>query len=435
MPTAQADSENRNPSSRSTPRGNVDRSPDPTLETVRERFGAFYVVYVGLFVLLFAYLISARLAEVALGAEFQSRVERAIVIRSLDRSISEQMKEGIESAVHSSAWVRWGGLRVSTLVLAQDGSTWLYVDGNGSSSPPGLLSPAALFGQWMKFLPATAQVTVTLPHNALISNTLLIFYSTILLSVVYASNRRLTGRENQRLEEALTSRNQSAGRAAEIEEELAATRSRLAEIEPVEREQNQEVQALQRERQALQNKLVALTQREEALRSQAAHALGLEQEVNALEDLLEEATGDLEIKDSEIDRLEQNLKRVSRMTGKARSKAASHLTRRFRTLYKTIEIDERAIDEIAALGDESLRLKAEECLKRLAEDADNVSVRRKVGGLPNYVQIFELGFAGKGRIYYMRGKSRRFRILLVGAKNTQSADLDYLAGLPKEEFN
>jgi hypothetical protein len=56
-----------------------------------------------------------------------------------------------------------------------------------------------------------------------------------------------------------------------------------------------------------------------------------------------------------------------------------------------------------------------------------VAVRRKVGGLPAQLSIFEIGFAGKGRIYYSRGTSRRFRIMAVGAKNTQKADLEYLS--------
>ena len=61
------------------------------------------------------------------------------------------------------------------------------------------------------------------------------------------------------------------------------------------------------------------------------------------------------------------------------------------------------------------------------------AVRRKVGGLPPHLSIFELGFAGKGRIYYTRGRTRRTRVLLVGAKNSQKTDLEYLSRLPKEE--
>lgn len=195
--------------------------------------------------------------------------------------------------------------------------------------------------------------------------------------MVYVANHRVTNRERARLGEVLTDRNTAAERAARIEIELKETRARLGAIEPLEREHSEEVDA----------------------------------------------------KDDEIDRLEKNLKRASRSGGRARTRESERIAKRFATLYKTVEIDDRAIDAIAELGDESLRLKAEEAIKRLADDAENVAVRRKVGGLPDRVQVFELGFAGKGRIYYGRGQSRRFRILLVGAKNTQSTDLETLRGM------
>jgi hypothetical protein len=52
-----------------------------------------------------------------------------------------------------------------------------------------------------------------------------------------------------------------------------------------------------------------------------------------------------------------------------------------------------------------------------------------VGGLPPQLAIYELGFAGKGRIYYLRADSGRYRILLIGGKATQKADLEYLSRL------
>ena len=69
----------------------------------------------------------------------------------------------------------------------------------------------------------------------------------------------------------------------------------------------------------------------------------------------------------------------------------------------------------------------------MSEDAGNVGVRRKVGGLPGYLSIYELGFAGKRRLYYRKGDERRFRVLLVGAKNTQQSDMEYLSRLPNSE--
>jgi len=100
-----------------------------------------------------------------------------------------------------------------------------------------------------------------------------------------------------------------------------------------------------------------------------------------------------------------------------------------RTLYKNLEIDDRAIDDLVGLRDLDMKLKAEEAMKRLSDEPDSAAVRRKVGGLPPQLSIFELGFAGKGRIYYMKGDVRRFRVLSIGAKNSQKTDLEYLSRL------
>ena len=93
-------------------------------------------------------------------------------------------------------------------------------------------------------------------------------------------------------------------------------------------------------------------------------------------------------------------------------------------------IDDRAIDDLIALRDETMKLKAEDAIKRLSDGSDAAAIRRKVGGLPPHLSIFELGFAGKGRIDDTRGRQRTFRVLAVGAKNTQNADLEYLSRLP-----
>lgn len=418
----------------------TDRSDSPT-RPASPGVSAFYVMYVGLFVLLFAYLATVRLLESRLQTVFQTRVERAIMVTLFDRPVSYQIEERVEAAVRDSLWVRWGGVRVTTLVLARDGVTWLYVDGHGDPVAPDGLAVTDLLSEWINYLPAQAEVSVTLPHQALLSNLILVSYASVLLLVVYLTHRRVTRFESQRLAEAMASRREASRRASEIESELALMRTRLAEIEPTDREQSEEIGQLQTERERLQRSLTELARREEALRSRADRAVDLAEEVRALEDLLEEATVDLDQKNDEIVRLEQSLKKANRSAGtnsprarSSRTRIAEQIARRFRTLYKTIEIDDRAIDDIAGLGDDSLRLKAEESVKRLADDADNVAVRRKVGGLPDYVQVYELGFAGKGRIYYTRGRTRRFRVLLVGAKNTQPTDLEYLSRLPRDEF-
>jgi chromosome segregation ATPase len=212
--------------------------------------------------------------------------------------------------------------------------------------------------------------------------------------------------------------------------------SRLHEIEPGERAQAREIQELEVERESLRAKLRELGAREAELRTSTARATELEQESQALEELLEEAMEDVGQKESEISSLQDRLERAAKKEqaeASGRAREAEKSTRRLRTLYKNLEIDDRAISDLVALRDETMKLRAEEGLKRLADDPESAGTRRKVGGLPPQLSIFELGFAGKGRIYYTRNERGGFRVLAIGAKNTQKTDLEYLSRLPSNK--
>src|SRR5690606_321004 len=161
----------------------------------------------------------------------------------------------------------------------------------------------------------------------------------------------------------------------------------------------------------------------------------LQSERQSLEELLDEALADLARKDEELRGLSDRLQRASQSKGEAapRTRDLDLLATRLRTLYRNLEFDDHAVRNLVALGDESMKLRAEEAIKRLDTDVETAAVRRKVGGLPSHLTVFELGFAGKGRIYYTLGRQRRFRILAVGAKNSQKTDLEYLSRLPRED--
>jgi len=220
-----------------------------------------------------------------------------------------------------------------------------------------------------------------------------------------------------------------------IEGELEAVRAQLREVEPAAEHDREEIVRLNSEQQELRARLEELAVREHELRGQADRAMSLEEDGQVLEEMLDEATTNLAAKDVEIRELARSLKRSDKGGGAGRkSKASEVLAKRVRTFYPQLEIDDRAIDDIVALPDETTRLRAEECIKRLAEEADNLGVRRKVKALRNHLPIYELGFAGKRRIYYARLKDGRFRVLVVGAKNTQRSDLDYLETFSKGKF-
>src|SRR5215472_2257484 len=387
-------------------------------------FADYRLIY---FVIIFAFVLltvtTVRVTERLLLWHFQRSVAEAVRVDPFTGPLARQLEQRIHQAVSESPWVRWGGVRVSVLVMAADGLTPLYVGGRSIYSGSSGLVAARL-------LPATPEVTVNLPPNAVLLNLILIGYAAVLLGALFAYSRAATRRGAEQIAAAVAARDATAARVAQIEHELLGVQRRLAEVEPAEEFQQEEIRELQSERAALQQKLATVEQREQELRAQAVKSAELDQERRTLEEMLDEALGDVSRRDEEIPALEARLKRAARESSPGgRVREGEHLGRRLRTLYKSLEIDDRAVESLVELRDETMKLKAEEALKRLSDEPDTAAIRRKVGGLPPQLAIFELGFAGKGRMYYQRGEVRRYRILLVGAKNSQKTDLEYLSRL------
>jgi hypothetical protein len=315
-------------------------------------------------------------------------------------------------------------------VLGADGLTPLYVGGGKVLPPPPERSLDGVMREWFELLPAIADIFVSVPHGSVLSTGIFVGYGAILIQGLFLYHRRIARAEQERLAAAVSARDSSADRARSIEEELAKVRDRLRELEPAERTQAHEIHTLERERADLHAKLRELAERETELRASASRAGELEGERQALEDLLEEALEDVTQKNGEIAALQDRLKsegRIQASQSKGRSREAERVGKRFQALYKNLTVDDRAVADLVALGDESQKLRAEEALKRLDDDPDTAAVRRKVGGLPPHLAIFELGFAGKGRIYYARSERGGYRVLAIGGKATQKLDLEYLS--------
>ncbi len=398
----------------------------------RERILSFWVIYVAVFVFLILYTSTVRMAEVSLDQHFARLAVEATHVTELDTPIATQIQQAMGDLVERSIWVTIGGIRVTSLVLGSDGITWIYVHGRIPPQQEGL-APTDVLRQAVELLPASTDVSVSVPHTSLLANAILLAYASLLLWGLYSYNRANQRRYARETQAAVAARDLAAGRASKIEEQLFAARNRLATIEPSEKAQSTEIAGLQSERLELQQKINVLASREEELRGSADRSVELSQEVTALEELLEEAADNITTKEEELKQLEKNLKQAAKGGSSSRSKGGEALARRLRTLYKTVEFDDHAVDTLFALRDETMKLKAEEVIKRLSEESDNVAVRRKVGGLPNHLNIYELGFAGKGRVYYCRGQSQRFRVLTVGAKNSQDSDMEYLRRHGREE--
>lgn len=392
-----------------------------------DRLASFRLTYIAILCFVLLYVYSVKLLEQRLAASFGSRVEQALQVDPAGGSIVDQIRQQVDAAVRDSAWTRFGGVEVSPIVIAADGVTPLYLGGH-RIAPPLANDPQV---DRERLLPASAEVAVSVPHNSLAANGVLVLYAALLIQTLFLYDRRRTKAELARLQEAAGAREESAARAARIEDELTALSLQLDER--VEAEVSGEIEALRSERGRLQEQLAALGKREDELRAQAGQLQEtLHSERQSLEELLDDALADLARKDEELRGLSDRLQRGAKTDAAPRARDLDLLGNRLRTLYRNLEIDDHALRDLVALGDEAMKLRAEESIKRLDTDVETAAVRRKVGGLPAHLTIFELGFAGKGRIYYTTGRQRRFRILAVGAKNTQKTDLEYLSRLPRE---
>lgn len=402
--------------------------PAPETPGRLERVATDRLTYLAVFGFLLLYVFTVRGLEASLDRHFRSAVAAAVRIAPGETDPVAAIAARVDALLRGSLWVRPGGVRVDALVVGADGRTLLYAGGGFAGAlAPGRSSDESL----ARLLPPLVDVSVAVPHNALVANGVLVAYAALLLAVLFASARRAERREAERLAAAARGREAAAERAARIEVELRSVRARLDQAEAARASGSEEVRELGDERERLLARLSELERREAELRSGGREVEALREEHRALEELLEEAAAELRTKEDAIHALQRQVKKQER-TDAAPARRADQLAARLRALYKNLEIDDRVIDDLIGLRDEALALRAEESLKRLSDDPSEAQVRRKVGGLAPHLSIFELGFAGGGRIYFTKGRARRHRILLLGTKATQKPDLEFLSRLPKE---
>ena len=420
----------------SLPRKGKDFPRGPSTETDRvpeersplERLASFRFTYLSIFIFLAAYAFTMEGFESLMNQHFNTAIRAAVDPDPSEGPPLAQIQTGIDALLQDSPWIRPGGVRVLPLVLGADGLTVLF-----AGDRPVVLPPLPGDDAEARLLPATVAVDVTVPLSSVAANAILVVYAGLLVTILFVYTRTLTRREELRLAEVVAARDAISGRALTIETELGTVRERLAQIEPETEVSAEEIRSLEEDRRQLTVKLAQLELREDELRARSSRIQGLEDERRTLEEFLDEAIGELGQKDDEIRSLERRIKKVRKSSGARESgREAESLARRLRTLYKNLEFDERAVADLVRYRDEATKLKAEEALKRLSDDAENLAIRRKVGGLPPHLSIFEIGFAGKCRLYYTKGRQRRHRILAMGAKNSQKVDLEYLSRLPRE---
>jgi len=251
-------------------------------------------------------------------------------------------------------------------------------------------------------------LTVTIEHNTLVANSILIaalLAALTGLAIVYRRGSRVYAREEARLQE-------ERGRILAKE---ASQRAALASLQGERTHLASEIETIQTELTAAQ---------ERAARNEA----DLFDEVEALERKLQQNLTQQEQQRTRIQELEDQLAQSARereALSVQHSKDVDGLRKRMETLYKNTTFSNRALEGLTELT-ETMQIKAEEMIHQLDARADQVPIKRKLFRGKGKETVFEIVFAYKGRLYFRRTKSRKVDILVIGTKNSQEKDLVYL---------
>jgi hypothetical protein len=134
--------------------------------------------------------------------------------------------------------------------------------------------------------------------------------------------------------------------------------------------------------------------------------------------------------DEEIKRLKVKIKKYERRkSSKSKRNQFGFIVKHFAVLYKDIEMNRKAISGFLSLNDDQ-KIKAEECVLLLDRNPDRIIIKRKVfSGKKHNTSCFEVLFAYNGRLYFRKNENNKIEVLVIGTKNSQAKDMEFLHSL------
>jgi len=251
-------------------------------------------------------------------------------------------------------------------------------------------------------------VDLVLEHNTLLTNTILGFY--IFVSILVLSFYYWTGVKKARQEE-------------------MEKNTELFRLKEVEINHTDNLKALMKDKKNLISEIKKIKKQ---LKKENINARKNEddmiKEIVALEDKIDNKINLLNERQEEIYALKETIKlfeKEARKESKQKTKVYNSVRKRFKTLYKNISIDKRAIIGFLDLT-EDMKIKSEEIIHKLNENPKLVPIKRKVFSKKGRTTVQEVIFAYNGRLYFQASKNSRIEILTIGTKNTQIKDLEFL---------
>ena len=205
----------------------------------------------------------------------------------------------------------------------------------------------------------------------------------------------------------------------------------IKELQTKKESQKKSLEQLGKERRKLFDKIDSLNTRYQKNKARAKineeelfdEIIALEEELNSFIDL--KKTHELEISD-----LKSKIKKYERRKGSKNKRIDfDFMEKRFSALYKNIIMNRKALSGFLNLNDDQ-QIKAEELLLMLDRSPDKVTIKRKVfSGKKHRNAAFEVLFSYNGRLYFKKNDNNVTEILVIGTKNTQQKDMEFLHSL------
>jgi chaperonin cofactor prefoldin len=372
---------------------------------------SFKVIFLCLVAPPVLYLVAMHYAERYLDAKYRTEIEQIYIgdtgpLFDGTKTLKQAVNENIERYLGQNLLVAMGGDIFVTVITSQGVLLYpgTYQKEHTEVYPKNPIATAAenyaVLNRGLNL-----RVVVNLDRSALPANLLLAFLIVCSALVLYRHYRAGTRK---------------------AAEEYSAAENEIARLYAKQQAYADQMAAISREREALDARVSETKKKLETEREKSEqNEEDLIEEIVALEKDLGDNLSKQAQQQDLIDELKKQVEALDKQIGDVTPKAADGIQKRFETLYKNTVLGNRAIAGYNRLpGD--LKLKGEEVIHQLNEDAGKVQIKRKVFGKKNRETVFEVIFGYKGRLYFRRLKDNRVEVLSIGTKNTQRKDLEFL---------
>ncbi|MCF6246212.1 MAG: hypothetical protein L3J69_02505 [Desulfobacula sp.] len=251
------------------------------------------------------------------------------------------------------------------------------------------------------------KIETNLNHGSLISNAILIFYCGISFGIFFIFY--------------------SIG-SSKAEKETEKKTQIITDLMKEEESYKQILKDLKKDRQGLFENIKILNSKyQNDITKAKVNEDELFEEIISLEAQLKSFIDLKRSRETEISELKSKVQKFERRKSpKHKRHEFEFYEKRFTALYRSIKMDRKALSGFLKLNEDQ-QIKAEELIHLLDRNIDKIVIKRKVfSGKKHRTACFEVLFAYNGRLYFRKNKNNKTDVLVIGTKNTQSKDMEFL---------